>query len=409
MTEILSVQNLGKKYKRYPNKRSRIIEWFSSGKKQRHEEIWVLKGLNFTVQQGESIGIIGHNGAGKSTLLKIITGASQASEGKVTINGKIAALLELGMGFHPEFTGRQNAITSCQIMGLKLSQIQQLLAAIIEFSELGDYIDQPLRTYSSGMQMRLAFSVATAVRPDVLIIDEALSVGDAYFSHKSIARIRRFKEQGTTLFFVSHDPGAVKSLCERAILLDKGMLIKQGAADTVLDYYNAIIVKKEKDNEIRLSENKAGKSQIRSGNKKATIVSVEMNDTTDTPCRAFCIGDETVLKIQVQYNEPIQDASVGILIRDRLGNDIYGTNTWHYDISLPEKIGVISVNYNIVLNLGLGHYSISVASHAHDTHVLDNHDWWDNVIAFQMIPNDGYTFIGVAALPTKISYSLIDN
>ncbi len=402
MTEIISVNNIGKKYKRYPNKRSRVIEWLSAGSIQRHEAIWVLKGLNFTVQQGESIAIIGQNGAGKSTFLKILTGSTQATEGHISTKGKVAALLELGMGFHPDFTGIQNAITACQIMGITTNDVHKLLPEIIEFSELGEYIHQPIRTYSSGMQMRLAFSVATAVRPDILIVDEALSVGDAYFQHKSMARIRKFKQQGTTLFFVSHDASAVKTLCDRAILLDKGVLIREGTPGNVFDYYNAIIAKKETDEEIRQLENQHGTTSTRSGNQKAVIKSVEILDLHEMPCRAFRVGDEAVVKINIYFNESVENTTVGILIKDRLGNDVFGTNSFHQQMKMPSQEGSISIEYTLGLNLGVGNYSISVASHTSHNHLDDNHDWWDQAVVFQIIPNEENMFIGIAALPVSL-------
>jgi len=402
MTEIISVCNIGKKYKRFPNKRSRVIEWLSAGSIQRHEAIWVLKGLNFTVQQGESIAIIGQNGAGKSTFLKILTGSTQATEGHINTKGRVAALLELGMGFHPDFTGIQNAITACQITGITTKDAHNLLPEIIEFSELGEYIHQPIRTYSSGMQMRLAFSVATAVRPDILIVDEALSVGDAYFQHKSMARIRKFKEQGTTLFFVSHDASAVKTLCDRAILLDKGVLIREGTPGNVFDYYNAIIAKKETDEEIRQLENQHGTTSTRSGNQKVVIKSVDILDLHETPCRAFRVGDEAVVKIKIYFNELVENTTVGILIKDRLGNDVFGTNSFHQQLQIPSQKGSISIEYKLGLNLGVGNYSITVACHTSHNHLDDNHDWWDQAVVFQIIPNEKNMFIGIAALPVSL-------
>ena len=247
----IRVTDLGKAYKRYPNRWARLREWLTPGSLPRHQAHWVMRGISFTVAPGEAVGIIGNNGAGKSTLLKIITGATQASEGTVETTGRVAALLELGMGFHPDFTGRQNVFMAGQLLGHSVALLHQHFSAIEAFAEIGDYIDQPVRTYSSGMQVRLAFSVATAIRPDILIVDEALSVGDAYFQHKSFARIRQFRDQGTTLLFVSHNPGAVKTLCNRAILLDQGIMARDGAPDDVLDYYNAVIARLESEQHIR--------------------------------------------------------------------------------------------------------------------------------------------------------------
>ena len=181
----IRVTQLGKAYKQYSTRWSRLLEWALPFLGERHQKKWVLKDVSFTVEPGEAVGIIGVNGAGKSTLLKMITGTTQPTSGKIEITGRVAALLELGMGFHPEFTGRQNVYMSGQLLGLTVEEIAQLMPDIEAFAEIGDYIDQPVRVYSSGMQVRLAFSVATAIRPDILIVDEALSVGDKYFSQKS--------------------------------------------------------------------------------------------------------------------------------------------------------------------------------------------------------------------------------
>ena len=237
--------NLGKAYKRYPSRWARLAEWLRPGAPVRHELLWVLRGLDLRVPQGQALGIIGRNGAGKSTLLKMVTGTSTPTEGSVQMRGRVAALLELGMGFHPDFTGRQNAVIAAQLLGLSDAEIAAALPGIEAFAEIGHYIDEPVRTYSSGMQVRLAFSVATALRPDVLIVDEALAVGDVYFQHKCYGRIREFRAAGTTLLFVSHDPGAIKSLCDRAVLLDAGRIVADDVPDQVLDLYNALVAERE--------------------------------------------------------------------------------------------------------------------------------------------------------------------
>ncbi|UJB65256.1 ABC transporter ATP-binding protein [Acidovorax sp. YS12] len=231
----INVTHLGKAYKHYPGKWARTLEWVTGH--SRHEKKWVLSDINFDVKPGEAVGIVGVNGAGKSTLLKIITGTTQPTVGQVRIEGRVAALLELGMGFHPDFTGRQNVFMAGQLLGLLQGEIAVCMPAIEAFAEIGEYIDRPVRTYSSGMQMRLAFSVATAVRPDVLIVDEALSVGDAYFQAKCYQRIAQFKEQGTTLLLVSHSPGDVVKHCERAILLKNGNIELDDTSRVVTNRY----------------------------------------------------------------------------------------------------------------------------------------------------------------------------
>lgn len=395
----LRIQNLGKVYKRYPHNRARLWEWLQPSR-QRHIEHWALRGVSFEVHPGESVGFIGNNGAGKSTLLKIIVGTTHPNEGHVELGGRIAALLELGMGFHPEFTGRQNAYMSGQILGHTGSQITQLMPEIEAFAEIGDYLDQPLRTYSSGMIVRLAFSVATAVRPEILIVDEALSVGDAYFQHKSFERIRQFRDAGTTLLFVSHSPGAVKSLCSRAILLDRGLLIRDGEPDTILDYYNAIIAKQEADQQIREVESDARKSVIRSGSRAAVIEFVDMLDARHS-VRAVRVGDLARFRLDVAIREDLAELTVGLLIRDRLGNDVFGTNTWHLGASRRDMTAGERVRVEFefpALNLGIGNYSVSFALHSGDNHLANNYDWWNQALVFQVIPGSGPLALGVSYL-----------
>jgi lipopolysaccharide transport system ATP-binding protein len=228
----IKVHNVGKAYKQYASKTGRLREWLSPFNTVKHKLKWILQDISFNVEPGEALGIIGINGAGKSTLLKLITGTAKPTCGDIELSGRVAALLELGMGFHPDFTGRQNVYMSGQLLGIPVETLTKLMPEIEAFAEIGDYIDQPVRVYSSGMQVRLAFSVATAIRPDILIVDEALSVGDAYFQHKSFERIREFRKLGTTLLLVSHDKQAIQGICDRAILLNKGRIEMEGETES---------------------------------------------------------------------------------------------------------------------------------------------------------------------------------
>lgn len=402
------VTGLGKKYKRYPNRWVRLAEWFTNGRKKYHEERWILRDINFKVRAGESVGIIGRNGAGKSTLLKLLTKTSVPSVGTVETQGHISALLELGMGSHMDFSGRVNAKMTCQMMGLSAEQSHALLPEIAEFSELGDYFDQPMRVYSTGMQVRLAFSAATSIRPEILIVDEALSVGDAYFQHKCIERIRSFREQGTTLLFVSHDPGAVKSLCERALLIDDGMILKDDVASTVLDYYNARIARKSIDEDIRQVEGEDGVS-TRSGTGNVVIESVEMFDSRHKEARAFNVGDNAQICCRVRLNTAMKNPTIGFLIRDRMGNDVFGTNSYHLgtDPLVCNAGEFLEAVFSLPLQLGPGNYTLSVAVHPGDSHLIENCDWWDRCVVFQIIPGGGPSFVGVASLPVQIAMKRI--
>ncbi|EBN8530610.1 ABC transporter ATP-binding protein [Salmonella enterica] len=233
----IKVRNVGKAYKYYSSKWNRVIEKLLPGDKPQHSKKWVLKDISFIIKPGESVGIVGVNGAGKSTLLKLLTGTTQPTKGSIEIRGRVAALLELGMGFHPDFTGTQNVYMSGLMMGLSREDIERLLPEIEAFADIGDYINKPARIYSSGMLMRLAFAVATAARPDILIVDEALSVGDSRFQAKCYARIADFKKRGTTLLLVSHSAGDIVKHCERAIFLKDGDICMDGAARDVTNRY----------------------------------------------------------------------------------------------------------------------------------------------------------------------------
>jgi lipopolysaccharide transport system ATP-binding protein len=235
----ITVTNLGKAYKQYPNRWARLAEWLDPSGQPRHHLHWVLQDINFTVQPGEAVGIIGINGAGKSTLLKMITGTTQPTTGSVHITGRVAALLELGMGFHPDFTGRQNAYMAAQLLGHSTEQIIDLMPQIEAFADIGDYFDLPVRIYSSGMQARVAFSTAAHVEPEILIVDEALSVGDARFQIKCQMKFEQFKDQGRTLLLVSHSPGDIVKLTSRVIWLEHGAIKKIGPSKVVMEEYIA--------------------------------------------------------------------------------------------------------------------------------------------------------------------------
>lgn len=233
------VDSVGKAYKRYPGKWTRLAEWITG--RPQHEKTWVLRDVSFCVEPGEAVGIVGANGAGKSTLLKIITGTTEPTTGSVTLEGRVAALLELGMGFHPDFTGRQNALIAGQLLGYSPEESLATMPEVESFADIGNYFDQPVRVYSSGMQVRVAFAAAVAHRPDILVVDEALAVGDAAFQRKCFQRIEAMRAAGTTLLFVSHDLETVKKLCERAVLLDRHGPPRIGAAKAICDEYERLL------------------------------------------------------------------------------------------------------------------------------------------------------------------------
>lgn len=368
------VNNLGKAYKSYPSRLARMREWLIPFSKPKHQLKWVMQGVSFAVNPGEAVGIIGINGAGKSTLLKMITGTTQPTTGSVNITGRVAALLELGMGFHPDFTGRQNAYMAGQLLGLTVEEITQLMPEIESFAEIGDYIDQPVRVYSSGMQVRLAFSVATATRPDVLIVDEALSVGDILFQQKCISKIASYRNMGTTLLFVTHDTAALHAICDNAIVLGQGQLVYYGDTKSAVEIYLELI------GAVNDTPGQCGSSEVIDSNMiqsiKTTkmtgmfsgvdeyIKSVDFLDDSGHVIKALTEGRDFIIRFHLIGLEKFKDPHVGFRVQDRLGLVIFETNT--YCQGYPLELELLRGGGEVVLlakccnNMMSGEYSLSV-------------------------------------------------
>ncbi|EJM13580.1 ABC-type polysaccharide/polyol phosphate transport system, ATPase component [Pseudomonas sp. GM21] len=400
----IRVTGLGKAYKQYPNRWSRLAEWLIPFSPIRHHPHWVLQDVAFEIAPGEAVGIVGVNGAGKSTLLKMITGTTQPTCGHVQLEGRVAALLELGMGFHADFTGRQNAIMAGQLLGMHVEEIEALMPEIERFAEIGDAIDHPVRTYSSGMQMRLAFSVATARRPDILIVDEALSVGDAYFQHKSFDRIRSFRKAGTTLLIVSHDRSAIQSICDSAILLEKGRMVMHGTPEAVMDYYNALLAEREGQT-VRQEALSGGQVSTISGTGEAGILSVRLLDENDRPIDAAEVGQPVVLEVKVEVRQDIERLVLGFMIKDRLGQAMYGINTHRQDKALTDLQAGERVTYRFafVMGLGKGNYSVALSLSRLDSHLDRNFEWRDYGLVFHVLNNRHEDFVGCSWLGAKTS------
>ncbi len=391
---ILSVENLGKAYRSYASEWRRVASWFGASMKP-IEERWALRHVNFSVRPGEAVGIVGQNGAGKSTLLKLITGALRPTEGSARINGRVAAILELGMGFNAEFSGRQNAYHSAGLMGFSLEEIEKAMPEIESFAEIGEYFDEPVRTYSSGMQVRVMFAVATAWRPEILIVDEALSVGDAYFQHKSFNRIREFQDMGTSLLIVSHDRSAIQTLCDRAILLENGMVIKDGNPEEVFDFYNAIIAEKG-NSTVKVVRLDNGKAQTISGTGEARVEEIALYNSKGEVAEYVNVGDPVELRVKVKVYRPVETLVLGYGIKDRLGQVMYGTNTWHTGqvIHNPQPGDEYRFVIAFPANLGVGSYSIQTALVDRDTHLTANYEWRDMALVFNVVNIDKTQFDG---------------
>lgn len=399
---LLAISGLGKVYRRYPSESLRF--WRLLGfRVQPSEERWALREVSLEVYPGEAVGVVGQNGAGKSTLLKLVTGTAQASEGEIHIRGKVASILELGLGFSPEFTGRQNVRHSASLMGLMPEELDALMPSIEEFAEVGDYFDAPVQTYSSGMQVRVAFAVATARRPDLLIIDEALSVGDVYFQHKSFERIRKFQEQGTALLIVSHDRSAVQALCGRAVLLEKGRMLLDGPPAAVMDYYNAMLSERDTSS-IKVLQRPDGNAETVSGTGQARVIEVRLLDERGCDVKTINTGQSVVLRIAVRVFAALPVLVFGYQIKDRLGQSVFGTNTYHtrqqlHDLRAGEEV-VFSAHFQA--NLGPASYSISTALVSTHTHLVDNFEWRDLAFLFTVVNTVHPYFEGPAWLPPHI-------
>lgn len=408
MSGELIVTSLGKSYRQWGSEWRRIASWFITAIRARQEH-WVLKDINFKIGPGEAVGIVGQNGAGKSTLLKIITGTVQPTTGQVFLHGRVAAILELGMGFSQDLTGRQNATHSAGLMGYSQEEIQAAMPDIEAFAEIGEYFDQPVRMYSSGMQMRVAFSVATAFKPDLLIVDEALSVGDSYFQHKSFDRIRQFKDQGVSIMMVTHSMADVRTLCDRVLLLDQGVILKDGNPDEVVDYYNALIAAKENANlNVNQQREKNGWLLTRSGTGEAKIESLHIISSESKESLAVVqVGETVELVLEASIHADLPQLVLGYMIRDKHGHVIWGTNTWHLkqiqtDLKAGEKI-VFRTTFPCTL--GPGSYSVSPALVSSDTHLTNNYEWVDNFLVFDVLNVDKEFFIGSNWLQADFSVS----
>lgn len=407
---VLVVEGIGKRYAAYPSNLPRFAEWFGFKSVHNKHEFWAVREVSFSLKRGEALALIGQNGAGKSTLLKLITGIVRPTTGTIHVAGRIGAILELGLGFNPEFTGRQNVYLAGGLMGFSTRELDALIPGIQEFAELGEFFDQPLRVYSSGMQARLAFAVATCVRPEILIVDEVLSVGDSYFQHKSFDCIRRFKAQGTALLFVSHSMEAVKSLCERVILLDQGRVLKEGLPDEVVDYYNALIAEKENAKlTVEQRRAKGGWLLTRSGSgeariKKLRLVDAESGDEVVTAR----VGQRLCLIAEVEIVAPIPRLVLGYMLRDKYGHVVWGTNTWHTQQIVTDLKPGDSVVFKLpfTCTLGPGSYSFSPALTSTDTHLVNNYEWTDNALVFDVINVNKSFFIGSSWLDATFEVSL---
>ena len=397
----LRAKGLGKAYRQYASEWIRFARWFGLPLKPT-EEVWVLRDITLNVAAGEAVGVIGINGAGKSTLLKLITGTLKPTEGRLETEGRIAAILELGMGFNPELTGRQNVWHAAGLLGYSSEQIKESIQDIEDFAEIGQYFDQPVRTYSSGMQMRVAFAVATARRPELLIIDEALSVGDAYFQHKSFDRIREFNREGTALLIVSHDKAAIQSICSRALLLDHGRVVGEGDPEKMFDLYNTLIsAHQEQTVEEQVATD--GRHQMISGTGHASFEAIDVLSEDGNPLDLVRVGQSMQIRMKIKIHQDVESLVLGCGIKDRLGQMMFGTNTYHTQQILKNlKAGQQWIySMHLTASLGEGSYSVHASLVDGDTHINNNYQWVDRGAIFEVVNVDKPFFVGCCWTPLE--------
>lgn len=369
----ISVYNVGKCYHIYDKPQDRLKQALWRGRKRFFSDFWALRDVTFEVDRGEAIGIVGKNGSGKSTLLQILAGTLAPSEGQAAVNGRVAALLELGSGFNPDFTGRENVFMNGAILGLSQREIEQRFDAIAAFADIGEFLDQPVKTYSSGMYVRLAFSVATNVDPDILIVDEALAVGDLQFQHRCMARIRAMCENGTTLVFVSHDPDAVRALCRRGVWLEQGRVqMIDEAREVARRYMESVYVANNTESIKQAMSDDALPEEQASALEEATqrvddtnavrLEAARILDAEGRQTEAVREGETFSIEFVLQARVDLAHLSVGFVIKDHLGIELTGESVFNkgqrgIDVSAGKTLTVRFTGMN---NLRGGNYSVAV-------------------------------------------------
>jgi len=398
MTVALRVERVSKQYRIYERPGDRLKESLTRGFLRRHKEFWALRDVDVEIEAGTTVGIVGPNGCGKSTLLQIISGTLAPTHGDVWHEGRIAALLELGAGFDPEFTGVENVYMNASLLGLTRRETETLFPAIERFAEIGPFLHQPVKTYSSGMFVRLAFAIAASVEPDILVIDEALAVGDAVFQHRCLRRIKELHERGTTVLFVSHDAGAVRALCSRAILLKAGRVVADGKPADVLNRYQKLIMEREQayddeSPEPDLTSSPSGISDYqnlkplnyayRHGDGSAEIVAAALTDTAQSAVEIVESGEPLTLRVVARFHHDVEEPVIGFLIKNRHGIHAYGTNTKEQDLEFAtvHRGDTLEVSFAFDCWLGIDQYSISIAVHSRDGQA---YDWLDAALFFRV-------------------------
>lgn len=410
---IIQADKISKCFRIYRHPSDHLKELLSFGRRRYHEPFWAVRDVDLSVERGACLGIIGENGSGKSTLLRIMAGVIRPTEGALDVRGRVSALLELGAGFNPLFTGRENIFLNASILGFTDAQTRERIPSIEKFAEIGEFVDRPVKTYSSGMFVRLAFAVAIHMDPDVLIVDEALSVGDIFFQQRCIRRIQHLKQQGVTIVFVSHDLGAVRSLADETIWMDHGRVYLAGKTDEVVSKYLAAMVtrgRKEIMEEEAIGKPLAAAEDLdisdearariprfithlpnvdhRYGNAKARIQGIGIYGQSGDPVAAVAQGDRICIRVSVEFIDNVEHPNVGFMLRNRLGEDVTGTNAMFEGMRLDSVHAGDRLSVDFVMDMphlygGFYYFCPAVADGALDQYEMC--DWVDNAFAIEVI------------------------
>jgi len=404
---VISVQNVSKVYHLYQHPFQRVLGAFALSRRQK-AEFWALRNINLRVEKGEVFALLGPNGSGKSTLLQIISGILQPTSGRVHCSGRIAALLELGAGFNPEFSGRENVYLNGEILGLSREELEEAFPRIEAFAEIGQFIDRPVKEYSSGMYVRLAFSTAIHVDPEVLIVDEALAVGDAIFASRCVQKFDELRRKNVTVLLVSHDLGLVKRLADRAAFMLDGRIVLEGAPKDAVNRYVGFVLDRERSGQGLLEEVATGsvstKTSFRHGDGASRVTDVRILNGAGEPCRAFRPGESMLLRIRAEFLQAVSNPVIGILIRNRIGMDIFGTNTRleHVELGDYQAGDVLEIEFQMDCLLSRQEYTLTVAVQYWSGL---SQDWLDDVLDFRV--DDTKDVAGVLNLNTRVRHQKV--
>ncbi len=403
LVAMILLQRVYKRFSLYKKPNDRLLEALPGFGSERHTDFWALSEVDLTIPSGQFLAIVGPNGSGKSTLLQVAAGILQPTRGRVRTEGRIAALLELGAGFNPEFTGRENVFLNSEILGVRREEIAEAFPRIAAFAGIGDFMERPVREYSSGMYVRLAFSTAIHVNPNILIVDEALAVGDAVFASRCIRKFEELKERGVTVLFVSHDLGLVKRLADRAVLMLNGRVEADGAPSEVVNRYVAF-VHQWQSREVGgadLSPSPANQAS-RHGDGTSRIEGITLHDASGAKATAVESGSPLVVRVAATFRRAVENPIVGILIRNRLGIDVFGTNTRVEGRQLGsfQAGDRLEVEFSFDCWLTQQDYTLTAATQHADG---ASQDWLDDAVSFGV--TDSRATAGLASLPTRISWT----